>query len=59
MRFGQRVHCMQIPQWAPFYFNYNAFKRIVKTALTRDSEAEAKAQSIGLSTQEWAICAHM
>ncbi|SLM41475.1 SPX, N-terminal [Lasallia pustulata] len=46
MRFGQRVHGMQIPQWAPFYFNYNAFKRIVKAALTRDSEAEAKAQSI-------------
>lgn len=47
MKFGRGYHGLQIPQWAPSYFNYNAYKRLVKTALRQGSEVEAKVQSTG------------
>ncbi|KAH0562731.1 hypothetical protein GP486_002608 [Trichoglossum hirsutum] len=38
MRFGRNLHRFQVPEWAPFYLDYNGSKRLFKNASKRAVE---------------------
>ena len=38
MRFGQKYHHLQIPQWSSSYFKYNTYKGRVRVAFNQHLE---------------------
>lgn len=40
MKFGQNFHQQLVPEWEPFYVNYDLLKKLVKTGLATSSPCD-------------------
>ena len=49
MKFGQHFHRYQVPEWVPFYVDYNQFKRLFNTAVKEGIQAGTEPNFTGLS----------
>jgi SPX domain protein involved in polyphosphate accumulation len=52
MKFGQRFHLFQVPEWEQFYISYNRLKKLFKTAAKKGSHLRTEPNFTGLSTSQ-------
>ena len=50
MKFGQRFHLYQVPEWEPFYISYKQLKKLFKAAAKKAFELRTEPSFTGLST---------
>lgn len=53
MKFGRFFHRYQLPEWAPFYVNYNAFKARIKAACLSAHEQRTSVDFTGKLLEIW------
>ena len=48
MKFGQKFHLFQVPEWEAFYVDYNLLKQLIKKAVKSASNMTSEPDFTGL-----------